>query len=964
MHQKPTIDRKKIAFNLKTSAIVTYIIVDFLYIFTIHHILLNRSMVFYAIKLICFAINIIYIFKITDKWIKGEQLHYARSLIGAMFLTLIIGSYVDLFLEFLSRNNNINNIITTSYIILAYAFLLVLILNIFIENYAKKLSIEERTIVFYIPIYEKFISVTFFIVFTITSILIYRGVSLEHRAIIDISEEKFKKEIASMNTDALIYFISLENSINKNSNLISSIYEKYGYISQSILENEFYNNIAKYDINGASPFKEIYLSVNNNYTEAKTPLYMKLDSDLNGKSEVEYSRQNNIRDRINKGEYKKLFEFSKVLVKLNIDENTKNTPFDIVLKYDIIIKNENIATIEMVATGNHLRNILTRSYSQSYWKYLFYNMENGIVYDGNDEIALLNSYIYMDDIQNMVDEVEKYYIDNPKNTFFIESKTTSIEENKDTIIFTMVIPQMNTIAIYMLPTSSIINFSTLSENTALVLGGILLLIIVSGLILNFIIKHIISPLKLASNSANALKAGAGDLRQRIAVSSNDEIGILIYNFNDFILGLDSLITKLKNESKNLTNKVDTMNNVVDHSNIRVDEQIGRITKTVAVVNNIFKSINNLTKTTDQQRHAFSSASVAINDLLETIFKINENMERQSAAVEQTSVSIEEMISNIGSVSKSINYADNYSQKLLQDARYGGYKVDEVIEAMREVDESRGRITEIITVIQNVAEQTNLLAMNAAIEAAHAGKQGKGFAVVADEIRILAETTASNTKSIKVIIKDITKRIGKAVELTMESGKSLENILDTSKNTARVISEINIANTELEIGGHDILETVKHLNAITYYVKENSKEQMTNGDIVDTQIDILNNIIKEVGNSIEESTLSAKDIVESMTFLTNIAESSKKENNELHSVIDSLHDSFILFNALFDSFITEADITQNPEESKNQENSNNFEIDSLNESNFEKDIIIEILESNINEIEDIKEKIKDNIIKQP
>ncbi|HJP57654.1 MAG TPA: methyl-accepting chemotaxis protein [Gemmatimonadales bacterium] len=69
-----------------------------------------------------------------------------------------------------------------------------------------------------------------------------------------------------------------------------------------------------------------------------------------------------------------------------------------------------------------------------------------------------------------------------------------------------------------------------------------------------------------------------------------------------------------------------------------------------------------------------------------------------------------------------------------------------------------RVTGFIGSIREIADLTNLIALNAAIEAARAGKEGRGFAIVAEEVRQLAAQSLAAAREAGGLVADVTAQV--------------------------------------------------------------------------------------------------------------------------------------------------------------------------------------------------------------
>ena len=890
---------------IKIQIISIYILCDLAiwYSFIWFFIYNKSAFPIYGIKILFMIVFFILFLSFCRKWEKGEKINIADRTLKTSSAFSALGSLIEIAM-FAVFNGE-----TYIYTSLAAVFACLLLSGGICSLYAmvfrfasNKSELEENVSAFYLPLIFKVLYTIYFFFSCVAFSLILNYIRIREEYYLNIYKDETLNEIFDVNdninknyedafSDLRIYDVFVKNNLNQNilnmNNFRYYINNRFQYLSYNLSNN----------------YNSVYININGRFLENGSSASLLVERDTNniystsisyGSPPISLSNNNNFYSDITTDNIGNIFvSFYYPLRLINSQMGNIIANIDISEYFKFIGDNSSLSTWNYANYKLNNRNVVYAS-DRRFFNQALYNLFG----------SEIEFYQYIVDFESRFENDSSYvppifYMNNGVKTMAIFSY----------------IKNLDMISIYYKDVNSIIKNSYIERNISLFIIFFGIIYALLSLIYIIILHYTFVPIRTTNASTVELREGNRDLRKRIFCKSNDEIGLLVYNFNLFINDLELIIDNLKSKSENLTNDINNIEKIMAENSDSVNFQTESIKKSIGSIETIIDSIRNITGSTEQQRTAFSAASLAVEGLLQTVYRINDNIERQFSSVEQTSASVEEMISNISSIAKNTNNADALFKRLLIEAEGGAEIVEDVIESIRNVESSNEQIKNIINIIQNIAEQTNLLAMNAAIEASHAGEAGRGFSVIADEIRSLAEHTTENAKSITAIIRGVTKRVEESVELANNSGKTLNNILNISENASRLVSEINIANSELEIGGKDILETITKLNDTSLGVKDSVKEQITSGDEVDSQITLLDQINREVVTIVEAKSMDVNEVNDSIISLNSLSTQIIENRDKFYDVTNRLNTNFTVFNTLLMNFITHRDTEKEEEETK-------------------------------------------------
>ncbi|TKV74733.1 HAMP domain-containing methyl-accepting chemotaxis protein [Rhizobium sp. AU243] len=209
------------------------------------------------------------------------------------------------------------------------------------------------------------------------------------------------------------------------------------------------------------------------------------------------------------------------------------------------------------------------------------------------------------------------------------------------------------------------------------------------------------------------------------------------------------------------------------------------------------------------------SSVAIDggsqEISQSAADLARRTEQQAASLEETAAALDELTANIRISAERAVEARAVAHSADEDANRTADLVVDTIMAMEKIEQSSGRIGNIIGVIDEIAFQTNLLALNAGVEAARAGQAGRGFAVVAQEVRELAQRSAKAAAEIKLLIHASGTEVKDGARFVRETGAALSRIGGSVKTINDHIEAIAAATKEQSLGLSEINTAVNHLD---------------------------------------------------------------------------------------------------------------------------------------------------------
>ncbi len=445
----------------------------------------------------------------------------------------------------------------------------------------------------------------------------------------------------------------------------------------------------------------------------------------------------------------------------------------------------------------------------------------------------------------------------------------------------------------------------------------------------------------------------GDVNVAIDIDQKDEIGQLANAFRrlaEYVQTMAGAAERLANSDLTVSvtpkSPQDVLGNAFAQMIANWRELVNQITDTARNVSaasmqlsaaadqsgqatgQITTTIQQVTTGITQQTADMSRAMTIVDQLARALDGIAKGAQEQATAVSKSVGITSQMTDAIQQVAENAQTGAAESAQATQAAHMGAKTIEATIAGMKSIQakvgvstqkvEEMGRrsdqIGTILATIEDIASQTNLLALNAAIEAARAGEHGKGFAVVADEVRKLAEKSATATKEISGLIREIQQTVTEAVTAMNEgatevetgvskadeAGQALNHILKAAEQVNRQVDAIAAAAQQMNASAQELVQSMETVSAVVEENTASAEEMAASSSEVSASIENLSSVSQENSAAAEEvsagaqemhaqveevsaSAQSLNEMAEGLTVL--IAQFKLAENNDISAQIE-------------------------------------------------------------------------------
>ena len=297
--------------------------------------------------------------------------------------------------------------------------------------------------------------------------------------------------------------------------------------------------------------------------------------------------------------------------------------------------------------------------------------------------------------------------------------------------------------------------------------GICTVVMLLTIIITFILgRRLMQPLVKVSTIIEEIANGNINADFGMVKETNDEIGLIIEKMKELTQSLGNIVGRIRNSSDTMSANSYELNDTSS--------------QTLAANNEISKAVEDV---------AEGSTGMAAS-----ISKINENLLEMSNETKDINESVNEIRNQTTAVQDSSKIMNDKIKSMQDSSRKMDDGISAISKRIETVNTTVDKVSNIVSVIEEISSETNLLSLNASIEAARAGDAGKGFAVVAQEIRVLSDNTNTELENIKQIISSLVEECRYCVQA---SGTIVEDNAKQKEEIKAVLDEFGSLDEQIQ-----------------------------------------------------------------------------------------------------------------------------------------------------------------------